>query len=78
MDKVLGILRHVITAGGAVLLTFGVTSADTVTTATSSFESLFGAIGVLAGIAGSIYNSIKGKQKVAAATATASDVTNVK
>lgn len=71
MDKILGVVRHLVSAAGAVLLTFGFTDSATVTSALTSFDGLIGSVLALAGIGASVYNSITHKNAVVAAASTA-------
>lgn len=61
-DDVMGILRHVLTTGGGVLVTDGYLSA-------SQSQDAVGAILVLLGIAWSLWNKQQHRQALASATA---------
>lgn len=71
MDKILGIVRHVLTFAGGALVSFGWSSQVDITSALTSFDSVVGGAATLIGVGLSIYNAIAHKDKVVAAASTA-------
>lgn len=59
MDKVLGVIRHVVGGIGAALVGFGVADQDTVGQIMPSIEQIIGGVMFLAGVAASIYDKVK-------------------
>lgn len=60
MDKVLGVIRHIVTIAGGVLIGIGVMDADQAAALTSNFEAIAGGVLALAGIAASVVAKLKG------------------
>ena len=59
MDKVFGVLRHIVTAAGAVLVGLGISDASQVADLTTNLETIIGAVGVVIGIVSSIVVKLK-------------------
>lgn len=60
MDKVFGVIRHIITAAGAVLVGLGLADASQVADLTNNAETILGAIMTVIGIVSSIVVKLKG------------------
>lgn len=71
MDKILGIVRHVLTFAGGALVSFGWSSQVDITSALTSFDSIVGGAATLIGVGLSIYNAITNKKAVVVAAQTA-------
>lgn len=59
MDKVFGVIRHLITAAGAVLVGLGISDAGQIANLTGNIETIIGAAGVVIGIVSSIVVKLK-------------------
>lgn len=59
MDKVYGIIRHVLGGAGALLVGLGLSDADTVAQASTNFEAIVGAVTFFAAVGASIVAKIK-------------------
>ncbi len=60
MDKVFGVLRHIVTAAGAILVGLGISDASQVADLTSNVETILGAAMTVIGIVSSIIVKLKG------------------
>lgn len=65
VDKILGIVRHVVGGLGAALVGFGLASSADVATAATSVDSIVGGALFLVGLVASIVAKIKGKNAAA-------------
>lgn len=59
MDKVIGIIRHILTFAGGVLIALGVTSEVDWSSVVTNFDAIAGAVVTLVGIVGSIIAKLK-------------------
>lgn len=59
MDKVLGVVRHIVTIAGGVLIGIGVMDADQAASLTSNFEAIAGGALAIAGIVASVVAKLK-------------------
>lgn len=59
MDKIMGVVRHVVGMVGAVLVALGIAEADQMATVTESLTVIGGAVLSLAAIGASIYAKVK-------------------
>lgn len=59
MDKVFGVIRHIVTAAGAILVGLGISDASQVADLSTNLETIIGAVGVVIGIVSSIVVKLK-------------------
>jgi hypothetical protein len=60
MDKIIGIIRHILTFAGGVLIALGVTSEVDWSSVITNFDAIAGAVVTLVGIVASIIAKLKG------------------
>lgn len=60
MDKIMGIVRAAVAAGGGFLVALGVMDSDTAAGAVTNVETILGSVTVVLAAAASLYAKIKG------------------